>query len=254
MPTPFMHLAAAQRLLADPAVPAKQRRLLNTHSGAYLLGSVVADAHGLAGLRRDESHFYAFDQPMEDHPWRVMLARYPILKSAHAPDWRAFLAGYTMHLSMDEIWSLNMTGPEFADREWAPRVQRFIMLHVLLIALDERDRALLAPSLGVSLGSAHPHGWLPFMSDDILQQWDNLIYQQIIPGGVSETLEIYGARIGKTPAELRAILDSPEQMQAELWSNVTPETTARVEVQMYDHARDQMIVYLTESSSARRAR
>jgi len=252
MPTPFMHLAAAQRLLADPAVPAKQRRLLKAHAGAYLLGSVVADAHGLAGLRRDESHFYAFDQPMEDHPWRVMLTRYPALQAARDPDWRSFLAGYAMHLSMDEIWSLSMTGPEFADRAWAPRPQRFVMLHVLLIALDERDRDLLAPSLSSALGAAHPHHWLPFMSDDILRQWDSLIYQQIIPGGVSETLEIYGARIGKTPAELRTILDSPEQMQADLWANVTPETTARVEAQMYDHARDQMIAYLNESSSAKR--
>lgn len=252
MPTPFMHLAAAQRLLADRAVPAKQRRLLNAHSGAYLLGSVVADAHGLAGLRRDESHFYSFDQPMEDHPWRVMLARYPALKAARDPDWRAFLAGYAMHLSMDEIWSLNMTGPEFADRSWAPRAQRFVMLHILLIALDERDRALLSPSLSDALGAARPQCWLPFLSDDILRQWDSLIYQQIIPGGVSETLEIYGARIGKTPAELRAILDSPQQMQADLWSNVTPETTTRVEAQMYDHARQQMVAYLIESSSAKR--
>lgn len=252
MPTPFTHLAATQRLLADPAVPAKQRRLLNTHLGAYLLGSIVADAHGLAGLRRDESHFYAFDQPMEDHPWRVMLARYPTLKAVRDPDWRAFLAGYVMHLSMDEIWSLNMTGPEFADRSWAPRAQRFVMLHVLLIALDERDRELLTPSLIDALGAARPHCWLPFMNDDILRQWDTLIYQQIIPGGISETLEIYGARISKTPAELRAILDSPEQMQAELWANVTPETTARVEAQMYEHARAQLIAYLDESSATKR--
>lgn len=246
MPTPFTHLRIAQQLLSDPAVPAKQRKLLNAQTGAYLLGSIVADASVLAGLKRDETHFYSFDQPMEDHPWRVMFSRYPSLKTARDPAWRAFLAGYAMHLSMDEIWSLNMTGPEFADRSWAPRPQRFVMLHVLLIYMDERDKLLLDPVLNQSLREAQPHCWLPFLSDEVLRQWGSLIYEQVMPGGVSETLEIYGARIGKTPDELRAILDSPEQMQADLWTNVTRETVARVEAQMYAHAREQMVAYLSE--------
>src|SRR5271170_1852458 len=77
MPTPFTHLYYAQRLLSDPAVPAEQRALLNSYRSAYLLGSVVADAHGLAGMKREDTHFYAFDRPMEDHPWRVMMTQYP---------------------------------------------------------------------------------------------------------------------------------------------------------------------------------
>ena len=81
MPTPFTHLLTAQRALSDPAIPAAGRALLETHRGAYLLGSVVADAHGLAGLKREDTHFYSFDKPMEDHPWRVMLARFPILQT-----------------------------------------------------------------------------------------------------------------------------------------------------------------------------
>ncbi len=244
MPTPFTHLLAAQRLLSDPAVSARQRALLNGQRGAYLLGSVVADAHALAGLKREDSHFYSFDQPMEDHPWRVMLARYPALQAARDPAWRAFLAGYVHHLSMDEIWSLEMTGPEFADREWAPRPQRFLMLHILLIYMDERDQRLLDERLNRAMGDVPVHRWLPFMDDDVLRQWDRLIYDQLMPGGVSETLEIYGQRIKKTPEELRAILDSPERMQRELWANVTPERTAQIEAEMTDHARAQMIAYL----------
>jgi len=34
-------------------------------------------------------------------------------------------------------------------------------------------------------------------------------------------------------------------MQDELWTNVTPETTARIEAEMNDHARAQMIAYLS---------
>ena len=151
MPTPFTHLHYAQRLLSDPAVPAAQRALLNTQRGAYLLGSVSADAQMLAGLKRDDTHFYSFDVPMEDHPWRVMTKRYPELLAVRDPAQRAFVAGYVMHLSMDEIWSLQMTGPEFAEREWASRIQRFLMLHILLISLDERDLKLLDPRLNESL-------------------------------------------------------------------------------------------------------
>ena len=81
----------------------------------------------------------------------------------------------------------------------------------------------------------------------MLSEWGNLIYQQIIPGGVSETLAVYGARLQKTPEELRAILDSPQQMHDDLWVNVTPELTAQVEANMLDHARAQMITYLDET-------
>ena len=247
MPTPFTHLHYAQRLLSDPAVPDEQRALLNAERGAYLLGSVSADAQALAGLKRDDTHFYSFEVPMEDHPWRVMMKRYPELLDVRDPAQRVFLAGYVMHLSMDEIWSLQMTGPEFAEREWASRIQRFLMLHILLISLDERDFKLLDPRLNESLCDAHPRNWLPFLSDHVLNEWGNLIYQQIIPGGVSETLAVYGARLQKTPEELRAILDSPQQMHDDLWANVTPELTAQVEAAMTEHSRAQMITYLNET-------
>ena len=231
-------------LLADPVVPAAGRALLKAHRGAYLLGSVVADAHGLAGLQRDDTHFYNFDKPMEDHPWRVMLARYPILRTARDPDWRAFLAGYVLHLSMDEIWSLEMTGPEFAEREWAARVQRFLMLHILLIHMDERDLALLDPTLSDDLCQAHPRAWLPFLDDRVLNEWSSFMYRQLT--GTSETLAVYGERLKQTPEALRSILDLPERMHDDLWAKVTPETTARVEAHMRDHARAQMITYLSE--------
>lgn len=244
MPTPFTHLRYAEDVLTDPQVPAAVRALLNAQRSAYLLGSISADAHFLCGLKREDTHFYSFDRPLEDHPWRVMMTNYPTLSSTRDPAWRAFLAGYVLHLSMDEIWSLQMTGPEFAEREWAPRVQRFIMLHVLLITLDERDLTRLNPDYAADLHTVQPRYWLPFMDDRVLREWADLIYRQISPGGVSETLTIYGPRINKSPAELRAILDSPERMQAELWAHVTRETTARVEANMADHARTQLLAYL----------
>jgi hypothetical protein len=91
--------------------------------------------------------------------------------------------------------------------------------------------------------------WLPFLSDTILCDWRDFIGEQIAPEGASQTLEVLGGRINRTPDDLRAILNTPERMQHELWENVTPETLATVEVDMYDHARDQMALYWQESEA-----
>jgi hypothetical protein len=137
-----------------------------------------------------------------------------------------------------------MLRPHFAEREWAPRGQRFLMLHVLLIYMDERDFALLPSGVADDLCAVYPHHWLPFLSDDALTKWRDFIYRQIKPGGVSETLEIFGKRVNKTPEEFRAILDSPEQMQHDLWAHISP--LAGIEEEMYAHAREQMILYVNE--------
>lgn len=246
MPTPFTHLRTAESLLSDPAVPAVDRALLNAHRPAYLLGSVIADAHAICGLQRPDTHFYAYDRPIEDRAWRVMLQCYPSLEAARDPAQRAFLAGYVMHLSMDELWSQEMISAQFAAREWGTQRQRFLMLNILLIGMDERDQARLDPSMSADLHDVEPHDWLPFMNDANLRAWGEMIYRQLKPGGVSETLAICGERVGKSPAELRAILDSPEQLRADLWANVPPEVAASVETRMNAFARDQMIVYLAE--------
>lgn len=246
MPTPFTHLLTAQHLLSDPVVPAAQRALIKAHVGAFLLGAVVADAQGLAGLRREQTHFYDYEHPVSDPAWRTMLTRYPALRGVTDPAQRAFLAGYVMHISMDEVWSLEMTGPYFGRGTWAEHRQRFLMLHILLIFMDERDRALLDESLNADLSVAEPEGWLPFLNDAAIRQWRDLIAPQIAPGGVSETLLIYGSRLGKTPDDLRAILDSAERMQTELWANVPPDVAAAVEDHMDRYAREQMVAYLGE--------
>ncbi len=126
-----------------------------------------------------------------------MLAHYPTLRGVTDPAQRALLAGYVMHISMDEIWSLEMTGPYFGRGTWAEHRQRFLMLHILLIFMDERDRAQLDETLSAAMGAVEPDHWLPFLSDTAIRQWRDIIAPQIAPGGISETLDIYGARLGQ---------------------------------------------------------
>lgn len=247
MPTPFTHLRTAQTLLADAQIPRPIRDALEAECGAFLLGNIAADARVNNGTLRANTHFYQYDAPIIEHPWRVMLAQHPGLRQATDAAQQAFLAGYVAHLAMDEFWLLEMLRPHFLEREWgASRDFRFWMFHILLIYIDERDMAALADWHYERLTSARPESWLPFMDDESLIDWRDFIARQIKPPGDSQTLTILGERLGRNPADFRAVLDSPEQMRADLWAHITPGELARIEAAMYDFARAQMLDYLRE--------
>ena len=250
MPTPFTHLAFAARVCRDERIPPALHALIESEWPAFLLGSIAADGHMLAGGLREDTHFYTYDRPIVEHPWRVMVKSYPELLTPHSRAQQSFVAAYVGHISMDEVWSLNMLHPHFVNRDWAPRQQRFLMLNVLLAGMDERDQDLLPAGMAAEMHRAESHHWLPFLDDEPLQAWGDLIYRQIKPGGVSETLDIIGRRVGRTPQELRSMLDSPEFLQADLWAHIPPPLLAEVEARMYSHAVEQMELYLGEVGAA----
>jgi hypothetical protein len=246
MPTPFTHLYGAQAALSDPLIPAEARRLLNDHAGAYLLGSVIADAHYLAKLRRDETHFYTYDQPITRTPWRVMLDQHPALRRTADDDQRAFLAGYAFHLTMDEVWTMDMLSVYFAHGAWGTRQQRFLMLHVLLIGMDERDLARIEARSVEALRDVQPGAWLPFLPQPVLRQWAEMIHRQIKPDGHSQTYEIIAPRVGMSPDQLRALMRDQARAEVELWANIPRATYAHIEARMFASAREQMLAYLQE--------
>ncbi|MCS7072674.1 MAG: zinc dependent phospholipase C family protein [Anaerolinea sp.] len=242
MPTPFTHLACAQRLITDEALPAALRAFIDAHYPAFLLGSVAADGHHLCGLRREETHFYAYERPMEDHPYRVMLARYPVLGQAEGAA-RAFTLGYIAHLALDEIWAVRMLRPHFVERNWGDRHIRFLMLHAILIVMDERDQALLSPETVAALGQADPRGWSPFMDDAALAEWRTIIHRQIAPGGTSETYAVIAPRVGLTVGQIAALMADQARLERDLWANIPRTLLAEVEAEMYAAARDHLLAY-----------
>lgn len=248
MPTPFTHLEVAQRLLRDEKIPQHMRDFLHDNLAAFTLGSVAADGRVGSGAPRETTHFYAYGEPLVEHPWRVMVRENPRLMRPHSDAHRAFVAAYVAHLSMDEIWSKHMVGPHFVGAGWGDQRFRFYMLHIILIYMDERDLAKLEDWIPESLCAAMPESWLGFMSDDDLRSWQTLIHDQIKPDGHSQTLEIFGERIGKPPEEMRAILDDPNTMQSDLWDHVSKALLGEVEAQLYAHARQQLIMYLQETT------
>ena len=250
MPTPFTHLNITQRLLHDTAIPQAYRDLISAHRPAFQLGSIVADARVASGLGRETTHFYSYSYPIVEHPWRVMLEEHPSLRQPHDEAHLVFLAGYVAHLSTDESWALKMVRPEFGSREWegVERHDKFFALHLILTYMDERDEATLEPWQAEKLCTCAPDNWLPFMSDDALCTWRDLVAEQITPDGDSQTLTIFSDRLRLAAAFIRETLDNPDEMHRRLWQHVPKSLLATVEAQMYTYTRDQLCVYLTEYS------
>ncbi len=246
MPTPFTHLEIAQRLLDDPELPQRFRSLLKLESPAWLLGNIAADARVGSGAPRATTHFYDYREGIQQHPWRVMVNQNPELMTPIDPAHLAFIAGYIAHLAVDEIWSIEMVGPHFALREWADQATRFYMLHIILIHMDERDLLKLQPWQAETLCIAQPQNWLAFLPDEDLHGWQELILEQIKPGGATQTLEIFGERIKHSADELRSFLDSHEKMQAGLWDHISQALLHTVEEHAYLHARRQVLRYFLE--------
>lgn len=250
MPTPFTHLQITQQLIADPALPEAYRTQIQANLPAFQLGSIVADARVSSGIGRETTHFYSYENPITEHPWRIMLAEHPALNQPRDEAHLMFLAGYVAHLATDTAWALKMVRPNFARREWVgvSKMNKFIALHLLLTHMDERDESKLESWQSDSLAQCQPEQWLPFMSDDVLIGWRDLIYHQIMPDGISKTLDIFSKRLVVEPPFLRTILDKPDHMNNWLWQHIDPNFLAYVESLMYCFTRDQLQIYLTEYS------
>lgn len=247
MPTPFTHLETAQRLLIDPALPDAVRTALHDDCPAFLLGSIAADARTSAAIRREATHFYLQDYLPKTAAWRTMLKLHPSMNPPHSAAHRAFVAGYAAHLRIDEIWSDQMLIRRFTEGNWLTLHRRFVMLHILLIYMDERDATRLEHWQPQTLLTAAPDRWAPFLPDSALCGWRDFVAGQILPGGVSQTLDVFGNRTGFPPEYLREMLDSAETMQNDLWAYITPQTLAKVEADMYASAREELLRYWDES-------
>lgn len=240
-----MHIALADRLLADSAMPKPVHQALAQAWGAFLLGSIAPDARVSSGLARGATHFFEYHLPLDLPPAVKLLRMFPALRCGNLSSaaQRAFIAGYAAHLAMDAAWFTEML-PYFS-RDWAAPPLRNILLHMLLCHLDARDRLRLAEGDYTALKSATPQAWLPFMADADLSAWRDLIADQLAPNAHSRSLEILGSRIRLSAAEMQAFLADEAQMQP-LWQNIPPSAIAAVEVAMYESVRATVSAYFAD--------
>lgn len=247
MPTPFMHLAATHRLLHDDALPAAIRQTLTNpkHLGAYLLGNVAPDARVSGGLKREDTHFFEYAAKIDPHPYAAMMKKHPALQTATGAQ-QAFVCGYLAHLAMDVVWAEDMLFPLFyAQTHWADPTTRYIMLHVLLSLLDERDYQQWDAAYNSALAKAKPRHWVPFLRDDDLAAWRDLIARQITTPDSSETVAVLGARIPIGAQGLRALMDDTERLETELYAYVPQASIAAIEENMYRAMINQVLAYMS---------
>jgi hypothetical protein len=248
MPTPFSHLAIAQRLLGDEQLAIRHRNALNAHAPAFFLGSVAADARIPAPDSRAATHFYTYTQAHIGEVWRDMMRAHPALLRPHSPEQRAFVGGYVAHLGVDEHWSVAMLAPHFAKATWGEDIRhRFFVLHLLLADMDARDRSSLPDSVAHTLRQSQPNAWLPFMSDAVLDDWRDLIADQLENG--SQTYQILGERVGLTEEGFRALMEDDATMQRLLWHNIPIALVHEIEEGMVALARAQLCAYLEETET-----
>lgn len=244
MPTPFMHIAFAHKIIVDPVLPSSTKTLIGAQWGTFLLGSIAPDARVSSGIRRADTHFFEYEPVIAVPPMDAMLTQFPTLNrdQVSSEAQAAFVAGYAAHLAMDEVWCTDLLFPKFMTL-WDGSFNSFQMLHMLLGYLDARDYATLEADDYPALLTATPDHWLPFIPDTALIDWRDLIAEQLPPDGRSRTLEILSQRIKMNESEMRAFIDSDELMSENLWQNVPPALVASVERTMYERARASLIAY-----------
>src|SRR5258707_1509474 len=248
MPTPFMHLAFAKRLISDENLPRPAHDLLEASWGAFLLGSIAPDARVSSGLDRGQTHFFEYLPEIDPPPVAAMLTRHSELRRSPVTDdtQAAFVAGYASHLVMDEVWCTDLLFPVFFNSEWGTRQEKFLALHGVLATLDRRDRSLLPNEYYTHLSQAAPRGWLPFMDDAALSVWRDTIADQLAPGARSLTLDILAHRMSMPVEEFVAFVDDEASMNQRVWANVQRERLIAVEAGTSASTRDGARPYLED--------
>jgi hypothetical protein len=205
----------AQEIRNDERLVAPARPALESDWGAFLLGNAAPDVQSVSHQPRQETHFYDIPPSDETTAHRAFLAAYPGLAPASAlrPDHAAFVAGYLAHLVADEAWWRQIFNPCFGvDAEWGEWRERIFLHNVLRTHLDRVDQARLNGSAVTALEQAEPHQWLPFVEDEVLVAWRDLIVAQLQPGEYVRTAEVFAERMHVSPDRVEEALESPGQM------------------------------------------
>jgi hypothetical protein len=224
MPTPVMHLALAEEILGKDDLSPTIRRLLIQQRGSFLLGNTAPDVQTTSGQARHETHFY-FLPPTTDRPaHETLFAAHPGLARAGSlsPAQAAFIAGYIAHLLLDELWLYDIFLPYFisTEREWGTRRERLFLHNVLRTWMDCGDQQRLNGRVDVALRNVQPRGWLPFVADQHLEAWRDWLVEQLRPGHVVRTAEVFAQRMGVPVDEVKAVLGSPRQMDERIFRHI----------------------------------
>jgi hypothetical protein len=236
VPTPFYHLSLAEELIRHPRIPTPIRQFLRTYRNEFLFGNTAPDVQVVSGQPRETTHF--FDLPIQTvdmPPWEVILVKHPLLaKTSELPATQsAFLAGYLCHLQADWLWVKDIFIPNFGfHSDWGNFRQRLYYHNVLRAYLDLKIIPGLPGDAGACLRDVVPNAWLPFVDDQSLTAWRDLLARQLQPGAAVQTVEVFSSRQGISAPEYYALIASEERMQQEVFEHLSLERVESYRVQV----------------------
>ena len=94
------------------------------------------------------------------------------------------------------------------------------MHNVLRTHLDQQLYPCINPQMGVYLQSLKPDHWLPFVRDEHLIEWKDILADQLAPDGEAKTSQIFAERLGLPVEKFYAFIGSPQRLQDELYAYV----------------------------------
>jgi len=250
MPTPFMHLQIAERILTHAALSGRTRGMIQTHYSAFYLGSVAPDYQTICNVPRETTHFYDLPPSDGDLAYPKMLSSFPELveQCRVNPEQAIFIAAYCAHLMLDLRWYHEVLTPFFVEPlEWESHHQRFVVHNTLLTYLDKEAVTALPESAANILSLASPKGWLPFALDEELIEWRDLLVAQLRPGAPLRTVEIYAKRLFLSPEEFASNLEETAWMDAYLFSRVPIEDVQAMLTSAVTESVEIMTALLDES-------
>lgn len=144
-----------------------------------------------------------------------MLERHPELAKPTRmdPDHAAFVAGYMVHLWLDQLWIRGIFQPYFASIKALGKFRQRLIEHNLLRAhLDRLDRPRLPSDLHEVLARVEPKDWLTFAPDRQIVNWRDHLTSQLAPDGHYRTEEVFAHRLGISAQKFKRQLDSEAHM------------------------------------------
>jgi hypothetical protein len=245
MPTPFNHLLIARDFLNAPELDSALRAALEAERPAFLLGNIAPDVQTVSGQTREATHF--FPVPLDGAPpaHQVIFRRHPALAAPARlpPAQAAFFTGYLVHLEFDQCWISDIFAPVFGpEQTWDTFGERLYLHNALRAHWDASDLARLPETTGPQLSAAQPRAWLPFVGDEPLARWRDLVADQL-HSGAARTIEVFAERMGVDPARFARLLNSPEEMEQRVFAHVSPERLARYRALALARSLDLIRVY-----------
>ncbi len=207
-------------------MPKEIRAFIQKQGCNFLQGHIAPDVQVISKQPRPETHFFPVPTINPTSPWELIFNQFPHLSEGASlpPPQTIFIAGYICHLQADWIWIFKVFHPYFGPEVKKGGFHHRLRLHNVLRAyLDEQILDDLPKETGKCLGNTEPANWLPFISDEHLSAWRDLVARQLQPGAKSQTVDMFASRGGISSDEFSKILHSDERLEKDVLSIIPPE-------------------------------